>query len=111
LQPRRVVRHRPNNRGVWEISPSRTLEAVTEALIVRVEELSNLVLPPETAFLRMDGQDRRQKALKELWLKTELGKEIVYEVGACLILVISSMVSMSRSVLSMFVSRQIRGCN
>jgi hypothetical protein len=41
---------------------------------VRVEELRNKALPPETAFLRMEVQVRAQKALKERWLNTDLAK-------------------------------------
>ncbi len=60
-----------------------------------MEELRNLGLPPETAFLPMEGQGRAQKALKEQWLKTDLGKEIVEEVDACLMLVNTRIVSVS----------------
>jgi len=58
---------RPDNRGIGEISPARTLEAVTQALTVREKALSQLRLPQETVFLPMEGQVPAQKALKELW--------------------------------------------
>ena len=70
---------------------------MTEALTVRVQELRNMVLPPETPFMSTEGKGRGQKALKELWLKTDLGKDIVDEVGACLILLISCVVSLSHA--------------
>jgi hypothetical protein len=59
-----------------------------------------MVLPPETAFLPLEGKGRGQKAFKELWLKTDLGKDIVDEVGACLILLISCMESVSHACIN-----------
>ena len=100
MQLRRVVSHRPSNRGAWEISPSRTLEAVTAALTVRAQELRNMVLPPETPFMSTEGKGRGQKALKELWLKTDLDNDIVDEVGACSILLISCMESVSHACIN-----------
>jgi hypothetical protein len=86
---------RPDNRGVWEISPARTLEAVTQVLTVREKALSQLGLAKETRFLPMEGQVHAQKELKELWLHTDLGKAVVEEVGACISFCISRIVSVS----------------
>jgi hypothetical protein len=73
---------------------------VTEALTVRVQELRNMVLPPETAFLPIVGKGRGQKALNELCLKTDLGKDIVDEVGACLIPLNACMESLSHACIN-----------
>ena len=60
---------RPDNRGIGDIYPARTLEAVTQALTVREQAQSKLRLPQETVFLPMEGKVPAQKPLKELWVR------------------------------------------